>query len=413
MCVCVDLPVCVCGPTIRSSLCRIPLDVPPLSFVARGISGFDADATPPYLLAAIKDFRRTGIRTMFHLAADKNLITDLLISLYQAGAYGRGYAMFVWAGDLLGGLDMLYTDGADRTITRAVRNQRQRSAAVALTGAVILDYVDAARELPDGVFRSIVSQYLAPDAAFSDEARNTGLLYDTIRLLGHGLSNAIRESLQSALPISSMEATALMNMLRNQSFRGFHGVFSYSYNEPTLDISVYNFWEDFVLVMKGHLQTKGPMISVMRNNPMVCSESGIAVSVSRERECWRFQGDPILWPGNTTDASFANSGAQCPGGLFVDPISKRCESCSAGSYTCAIDGSLLHAATSCKGCAPGFAQAHTEATSCELCPPGTFSPRNGSAQCTACTSGFFAGAGADSPRPEPFRMPRRVSLGLV
>jgi hypothetical protein len=226
------------------------------------------------------------------------------------------------------------------------------------------------------------------------------LLYDTVRLLGHGLSKAIQESLGGVWPTRAIEATALTDVLRNQSLHAFHGVLSYSdTNEPTLDVSVYNFWQHFILVMKAHLQTEGPVFSTIpHDNVTVCVDLGVSEDLFQQQStCWPFQGDPIVWPGNTTDLSFVTF-LRCPGGLFADPVRRRCEACSAGSYSRADNDGLLHSATGCDACAPGFAQRNIEATSCDLCPPGTFSPRNGSAQCTACTSGFFAGPGAERPR---------------
>ena len=381
-------------------LCRIPVSVPPMSKTALYAFNSGTEAASSYLLEPIKALRRTGVRAITHSITDKDMFMDLMLAMFHSGTYGRGYAMFLWAGDMPGALDGLYTDCSERTMSELLRSARTRQAVAALTGAVIFDYVDPSREVPDGVFTSAVSQYLAPDAELSTAVRRTGLLYDTVRLLGHGLSKAIHESLGGLWPPRALEATALTDVLRNQSLHAFHGVLSYSdTNEPTLDVSVYNFWEHFILVMKAHLQTEGPVFSTIpHDNVTVCSDLGVSERVlQRQYTCWSFQGDPIVWPGNTTDLSFVTF-LRCPGGLFADPVRRRCEACSAGSYSRADDGGLLHSATGCDACAPGSAQRKIEATSCGLCPPGTFSPRNGSAQCTACTSGFFAGAGAERPR---------------
>ena len=201
-----------------------------------------------------------------------------------------------------------------------------------------------------------------------------GLLYDTTLLFGYGVAQAIRESDAAGPVVGALEDPySFKARLRRQQIAGFHGKFEFDdTDEFSPDVGLYNVWGRTALLVAKLASSRGfDLVSVRHGSPLVSDSTGTVH--------WHFQGDPIVWPGNTTSTHSIRVG--CPPGMHVD-AGARCKPCEAGSFS--THPTLALDPTTCVACAIGSAQPSEQATSCSLCPPGAISHERGQSVCVSC-----------------------------
>ena len=116
---------------------------------------------------------------------------------------------------------------------------------------------------------------------------------------------------------------------------------------------------------------------------------------------WKFQGNPVLFMGNTTKSPKNVVKGRCLPGFFFDPLKlgadpdadcpQCCNECEVGFFIEPGDTGK-HDLTVCESCSPGYFADDRKSEQCKKCAKGTFSTSSqstGIAKCDDCKPGFF------------------------
>jgi hypothetical protein len=345
--------------------------------------------------------RKTGIRFLVFVFKSNIDIRDFLLAIYDEGMFGLGWALVGPSMDvsayraLPGGL----FDGDGRDL----------QALQVLQGAMKIDYEVYAMRPSYRDLEQRAMEYLQhvdlpgvdgfdPASSFELYTRgelNTAVkLYDAIQLYAHAIDDALRSNPGLSMEgISKLlaDGSAMFKYITRQKFTGLTGYFfSDKYGVRDEEWMLYSIW--------GTESIPGARISGSQGFALIDPPYRGRVTDWSGQVTWTYQGDPFLYPGNTTQVPLDVVTGECFGGSYFDEAAKECRLCEAGLFT-SSSTSQTHTLRSCEHCPAGYSQLYSGQKQCTPCDagysqPGYSTSGQRSLTCLPCKTGTYAASSA-------------------